>query len=107
MIRSGYSGIRNLLSHLGMIDEKVQLEDPPAVMCPSSEWMYTDGGGVLRVLPEAAEVVKKGDVVANLYNIFGDHIKSYYAPFDGVVIGKETNPVSQTGGRILHLGRLE
>ena len=107
MIRSGYSGIRNLLSHLGMIDEKVQLEDSPAVMCPSSEWMYTDDGGVLRVLPEATEVVKKGDIVANLYNIFGDHIKSYYAPFDGVVIGKETNPVSQTGGRILHLGRLE
>ena len=106
MIRSGYSGIRNLLSHFKMVDEELLMEDPPPVLCPNSQWMYTDDGGVLRVLPDVTDVVEEGAVVANLYNIFGEHIKSYHAPFKGIVIGKETNPVSQTGGRILHLGRL-
>jgi hypothetical protein len=31
-------------------------------------------------------------------------IKKYTAPEDGIVIGKEVNPVNQTGGRMMHLG---
>ena len=40
-------------------------------------------------------------------NIFGDVVKEYTAPENGVVIGKSVNPVNQSGGRILHLGILQ
>jgi hypothetical protein len=42
--------------------------------------------------------------IARLRNAFGDLIREYVAPEDGIVIGKSVNPVGQTGARILHLG---
>ena len=47
----------------------------------------------------------EGDRVARLTNVFGDLTREYRAMSDGVVIGKSTNPVAQTGARIIHLGR--
>jgi uncharacterized protein len=66
--------------------------------------LFTDQGGVLNVKPELTEWVKKGDNIAIVKNIFGEVIKKYYAPEDGIVIGKATNPVNQSGDRILHFG---
>ena len=106
MIRSGLAGIFNLLAHFKMVDQEIDVEENETVLCPDSEWMYTDTGGILRVLPGVTDRVSKGELVAYISNIFGDRVAEYFAPFDGIVIGKETNPVCQTGGRILHLGEL-
>ncbi len=99
-------GVRRILSHVGMVPGgTVPLPDPP-VLCKKSYWIYTDRGGLLRVLPKVTEIVKKGDVIAIQINIFGDVIREYQAPEDGIVIGRSVNPVSQSGARILHLGIL-
>ena len=58
----------------------------------------------MTVHPKVTNFVKKGEIIATMRNIFGDVVKEYYAPEDGVVIGKSVSPVNQTGGRILHLG---
>jgi predicted deacylase len=68
--------------------------------------MLTDRGGLLTVHPKVTNLVKKGEVVATQSNVFGDLIRTYTAPEDGVVIGHSVNPVGQTGSRILHLGVL-
>lgn len=66
--------------------------------------MYSDRGGLLEVLPRPTDRVVHGERVALLRNAFGDVIREYHAPEDGIVIGKSVNPVGQTGARILHLG---
>lgn len=104
LIRDGLTGIHNLLGDLGMTNEEVEEIDASTVLCQSSHWIYTDTGGIMTVFPKVTEMVKKGEVVASIRNIFGDLIKEYTAPSDGVVIGKSVNPINQTGGRILHLG---
>lgn len=106
LIRSGVTGIHNVLCHLNMVDDEIELPEKEAVLCQSSFWMYTDSGGLLTVHVELREIVSKGQVVASLRNIFGDKIQEYTAPCDGIVIGKSISPVNQSGGRILHLGRL-
>jgi predicted deacylase len=68
--------------------------------------MYTDCGGFLETLPTVATIVEKGQVLARMRNIFGDIIREYHAPHDGVIIGRSVNPVSQTGARIVHLGEI-
>ena len=107
MIRSGLSGIYNLLAHFDMLEQEIDDDSSETVLCPDSEWMYTDTGGILRVLPNVTDRVRKGELVAFISDIFGDRTAEYHAPFDGIVIGKETNPVCQSGGRILHLGELD
>jgi len=77
LIRDGLTGIHNLLGYLGMLD------------C------------------EVADLVKKGEVIATMRSVFGDMVKEYLAPEDGIVIGKSVSPINQTGGRILHLGILQ
>jgi predicted deacylase len=106
MIRSGLAGIYNLLAHFDMLEQEIEINGNDTVLCPDSDWMYTDTGGILRVLPNVTDRVKNGDLVAHITNIFGERVAEYRAPYDGIVIGKETNPVCQTGGRILHLGEL-
>lgn len=104
MIRSGLTGIHNVLISLGMQAGEIEYSNSQAVICRNSYWMYTQTGGLLRVIPDLTETVTKGQLIAIQHNLFGDLIREYVAPEDGIVIGKSNNPVNQTGGRILHLG---
>jgi len=107
LIRDGLTGIHNVLGYLGMVDCEIEEADESTVLCKKSYWIYTESGGILRVLPKVTEQVKKGDIIATMRNIFGDLLKEYLAPEDGIVIGKSVSPINQTGGRILHLGILK
>ena len=104
LIRSGIVGIHNVLSYLEMTSDEIEQPIKPAVQCKRSYWIYTDRGGLLTVHVGLTEKVKKGDLIASLRDVFGNLTSEYYAPEDGVVIGKSVSPVNQSGGRILHLG---
>ena len=107
LIRDGLTGIHNLLGYLGMTDCEVEEPDVDPILCKNSYWIYTDTGGIMTVHPQVTDLVKKGEVIATMRSIFGDLVKEYLAPEDGIVIGKSVSPINQTGGRILHLGILK
>lgn len=104
MIRSGVEGVDNVLSYLRMTDDEVTEADKESILCKSSQWMYTQKGGLLTVHPALEDLVQEGEKVATLKNIFGEVLEEYHAPFSGVVIGKSVNPINESGGRIMHLG---
>ena len=104
LIRSGIEGIHNVLCHMDMIDDEMEVADHETVVCESSYWIYTDRGGILNVQANLKQWLKKDEQMASLRDIFGEKIKDFYAQEAGIVIGKSINPVNQTGGRILHLG---
>ncbi len=104
MVRDGLTGIHNLLGYLRMTDSEVEEISDETVICRKSFWIYSDVGGLISVHPNVTDLVKKGDIIATVRNIFGDVVKEYFAPENGIVIGKSVSPVNQTGGRILHLG---
>ena len=107
LIRSGVDGIHNVICHLKMIDDDLEIAEKETVICKSSYWIYTDTGGLLHIQPELRQIVEKDDILAIQRNIFGKKIREYRAPQKGIIIGKSISPVNQTGGRILHLGILE
>nr|AWJ66327.1 succinate dehydrogenase subunit [uncultured bacterium] len=104
VIRDGLTGIHNVLDYLGMLKGVVEEPDEEIIICDNSYWIYSDTGGILTVIPKVTKLVKKGDLIATMRNMFGDLVREYYAPEDGIVIGKSVSPINQTGGRILHLG---
>lgn len=106
-IREGLTGMHNVLNYFDMTNGEVEENFEETILCKKSYWIYTDTGGLLTVLPHLTEFVKKGQEIAVIRNVFGDITKKYFAPEDGVVIGKSESPVNQAGGRILHLGILK
>ena len=104
VIEDALVGIRNILYDLDMLDGEILCPAVSTTLCERSYWIYTDEGGILEVLPKVRDLVKKGEAIAKVRTIFGKTSKEYYAPDDGVVIGKSVSPINQTGSRILHLG---
>ncbi len=106
MIKSGLAGIHNVLVHLNIIADELDIDDESTVECASSQWLYTDMGGLLNVHVGLLDIVDRDEHIASLRDVFGNEIKKYFAPERGIVIGKSVNPVSPTGSRILHLGKM-
>jgi predicted deacylase len=126
MIEAAVAGIWANLLGLGMLDEDARgparapgpMTDPamtaaghpspsappPPIFCQRSYWLRADRGGLLRVLPALYERVVEGQPIAHLVDVFGRSLATYYAPEDGVVIGRSIHPAGRSGGRILHLG---
>ena len=105
VIRDSLTGIRNLLCYIGATPgPNTNPEKGDTIICQRSYWIYTDTGGLLTVHPAVTDIVKKDELIATLRNVWGDTIREYLAPENGVVIGKSVSPVNQAGGRILHLG---
>lgn len=106
LIRSGVEGVDNVMSFLEMTDDPIDPPELDAVVCKKSYWIYTDTGGLMIIHVDLTDKLTKGQHIATIKDVFGREIKKYFAPEAGIVIGKSTAPVNQTGGRILHLGIL-
>lgn len=104
LIKASVVGIHNILSYLKMLPIEIEQTSADPIVCQKSYWIYTKHGGILDVLPDINDIFSKKDKIAIQYDVFGKKIYEYFAPENGIVIGKSTNPVSQTGARILHLG---
>ena len=74
------------------------------VLCDHSYWIYSKKGGIIDVFPELASKVKKGDIIANVYDVFGQVKEEIIADRSGIVIGKNIMPNCSSGTRVLHLG---
>ena len=104
LIRTSRLGIQAVLDHLEMFDHDDEPIEEATIECARSYWIYADEGGVLSVFPAVTDRVRAGERIAIVRNIFGDVVREFNAPEDGIVVGKSTNPVGQSGARILHLG---
>ncbi len=104
MIRSSLTGVYNTLSFLKMYEEDIDKAEDEAIICKKSYWIYSRIGGIIQVHVQLTQQLKKGDLIATVRDVFGQVLKEYFAPEDGIVIGKSSNPIGQTGSRLIHLG---
>ncbi|ETO01375.1 succinylglutamate desuccinylase/aspartoacylase [Reticulomyxa filosa] len=103
-IMHALQGVENVLSYLGMLHESVETPEMFPTICVKSHWYYAEHGCTLQVKPTVNQWVKKGEVIAIVRNIFGDLVHRYVAEEDGVVIGRNVDPVCQSGDRLILLG---
>lgn len=103
-IKQSVVGLLGVLGALGHTAQRRVAPGPEPVVCGSSQWLYTQRGGLLEVFPAVTDLVRKDEIVARLSDVYGDVIDEYRAPVDGIVIGHSVQPVGSAGARILHLG---
>jgi len=104
LVRSSRLGIQAMLDDLDMFDHDGIPPIEETLECSRSYWIYAPNGGLLRVLPAVAERVEAGQPIAVMHDMFGEMVHEILAPENGVVVGKSSNPVAESGARILHLG---
>ncbi len=104
LIDETLEGILNTMKHLKMLEGEVENLVTDATICDHSYWIYSRKGGIVDVLPHLADYVKKGQVIAKVYDVFGNVREEIIADRSGVVIGKNMRPNCEAGTRVLHLG---
>lgn len=104
LIDESLDGILNTMRYLNMISGEVKDMVTDAHVCDHSYWIYSHRGGIVDVLPKLADEVNKNQLIAIVYDVFGQVKEEIYADRKGVVIGKNINPNCDAGTRILHLG---
>ena len=105
MVFDGGIGIRNVMVHLNMLAGEVHLSRDP-VICESSKWLRTTGGGMLEPTFRLMDRVDKRQLLAITRDLFGNTLQEFHAPNDGIVIGMAANPVAIPGTRFCHLGKV-
>lgn len=104
IISRGLKGIYNTLKWLKMYPGEIEQSTFETSHCKKSYWIYMNEGGFLEVLVDLNQHINSGSKIAVVKDAFGTIINEYFAPEDGIVIGKSTNPTNMSGGRIIHLG---
>ncbi|MBL7663766.1 MAG: succinylglutamate desuccinylase/aspartoacylase family protein [Bacteriovoracaceae bacterium] len=97
-------GLLNTLRYYKMIPGVVKDYMETSVVCESSSWIYSYTGGIIEVFPALTERVQKDQLIARVHDVFGNLKQKIFADRDGIVIGKNIDPVCEAGSRILHLG---
>lgn len=106
-VEAGRRGLLAVLGQLGVLEGAPAAPPPaPPITCRRSRWLFADAGGLLRVFAGRGARVDKGQALAELTDGWGQRLRTYRAPFAGVVIGLRTDPVCRTGARILQLGEI-
>ena len=104
LIDETLEGILNTLIYLEMIEGEVKDLIDEATVCEHSYWIYSNKGGIVDVMPKLTDEVKVGDIIAKVYDVFGEVKEEIRADRSGIVIGKNVRPNCNAGTRILHLG---
>ncbi len=59
--------------------------------------IFAEQSGVVRYIAEAGDKVKKGEVIAKVYNDFGENLKNISAPESGLILGHSEKVLVEEG----------
>lgn len=105
-VRLATAGLLDTLFILKVFLPNRTIEIEEKTICQNSEWVRTTTGGLIEVEVDLYEKVSQGQRVGVIKDAFGHILGEYLSPYDGIVIGKEINPVCIAGDRVVHLGKL-
>jgi predicted deacylase len=107
VIDIGRDGIFRVMRHLGMWKKRVSAKPGVQVLIKRSDWDRADHGGILDLRVEPGDLVRKGQKIAIIHNPFGKRVDAIKASFAGVVLGVATQPLTNPGEAIVHIGHLQ
>ncbi|MGH7610463.1 MAG: succinylglutamate desuccinylase/aspartoacylase family protein [Candidatus Dormibacteria bacterium] len=97
------AGMRNLLAHLGMVDEAGSPPEPPLEM-DQMIWTRTDISATYHPRVAVGQVVQAGEVVGELRDIFGDPLQTVRTQVSGIVVFLVTTLAVKVGDPLLGIG---
>jgi predicted deacylase len=94
-------GVINYMKFKGMLDGDSRIAS--VTIDPPSQRLFSEHGGIWRKWVKAGQRVKKGTVLGEIANLFGETLQTVTAPFDGVANVIKTYYEVNTGDTLLYL----
>jgi len=103
MVDAGVRCVRNALRYLEMVPGDVE---PPSYRHVMSEFvgLRAKRGGLLHTEVALGTMVKQGDLLARVFDIYGDEVEQITSPQDAIFIRTTTLSTVGTGERVATLG---
>src|SRR5262249_19798119 len=105
-------GVINVMGHLGMIaGERPHLNPLPhkgqessATVLTKFEWLYTKHQGMWYPKVGAGDLVKKGQEIGTIGDLFGNTLEKVISPVNGVILFLTINPSVLENGLLMGIG---
>lgn len=93
------TGIKNIMKHLGMIEGELEPVPKERKYIDSETYIYASVGGFLRrnAKVKTGDLVSKGGLLGETLDVYGNVTEKFEAPFDCIVTGIRTKPVTWAG----------
>ncbi len=101
-IDEGIKGIKKVLYHFGMIDEKLPTTDYQTIK--EHYWIRAHSSGIFIPKKITGEWVKKGELLGIITDPYGTFEKKVLARQDGFIFGHDNRPVINQGKALFHIG---
>ena len=84
----GVRGILNIMKEFDMIDGEIEPQEDIIIIPGPCKWeavVRANKGGLIRFLKKPGDSLKKGEVFAEIYNLWGDVVEEVKMPIDGYI----------------------
>jgi uncharacterized protein len=101
-IEEGITGTKRLLHHLEMINAPQILQS--TLVVKESTWIRAKASGIFSCSTRLGEFVRKGELLAQISDPYGQVVVPVKATSNGHIIGVNNNPVVNVGDALIHVG---
>lgn len=108
-IQFGLKGIISVMRELGMLPSKGKtkrnLREP--VVVESTTWIRAPKSGIIYSTLSLGATVNKDDVIAGIFDPFGENEEKVISPVNGIIIGYLQLPLVHQGDAVFHIAPFE
>jgi predicted deacylase len=105
-IRSGVSGVMNVMRAIGMLSPKRGSKKQEPVVSRKTNWVRATRSGVFFKQLSLGNLAREGDVLGVINDPLGDECEAVLAPFTGIIIGQLTLPLVHEGDALVNLAKV-
>ncbi len=108
-IQFGLRGIVSVMRELGMLPkkEKIVKKRREPIVVESTSWVRAPKSGIIYSAASLGATVNKDDIMASIFDPFGENEKKVISPADGVIIGCLQLPLVHQGDAVFHIAPFE
>lgn len=103
-VNIGLEGVLGVLAEIGMINKTKTKSKKNIFIARSSSWVRASQSGICLLKAKLGDLVKKGQILAEISNPFGDNKVLIRAPQQALIIGCSILPLVNKGDALFHLG---
>lgn len=106
-IEEGIHGTLRILKSFQMIDATIHIpEQKECVFIKKRRWIRAKEAGLLTSKVANGSYVKKGEVIGNIMDTYGETNIKIKSPIHGYILSKNNFPIINMGDAIFHVGEL-